>query len=99
MTSTRTSLVFLATLSIVLLVSLRAAGAQEGLTGPLQRCRDAVAPVAGRDVSTTAAATICREERNRARAANQYGGQDCWNMLQQARGDTRAASSHQPTPG
>jgi hypothetical protein len=98
MTSTRTSLVFLATLSIVLLVSLRAAGAQEGLTGPLQRCRDAVAPVAGRDVSTTAAATICREERNRARAANQYGGQDCWNMLQQALGDTGSASSLERTP-
>lgn len=98
MNSTRTSLLFLATLSIVLLASLRAAGAQESLTVPLQRCRDAVAPVVGRDVSTQSAAMLCREERNRARAANQYGGQDCWNMLQQALNDTGSASSLERTP-
>jgi hypothetical protein len=98
MTTTRTSLVFLATISIILLVSLRAAGAQESLTGALQRCRDAVAPVVGRDTSTTAAANVCRDERNRARAANQYGGQDCWNQLQKAISETGLASSLERTP-
>lgn len=98
MTSTRTSLLLLATLCLLLLLSMRAAGAQESLTGPLQRCRDAVAPVVGRDVSTQSAATVCREERNRARAANQYGGQDCWTLLQQALNDTGSASSLERTP-
>lgn len=62
-----------------------AAREQQGAPGALQRCRDAVAAVAGREGSTEPAALACRRKLG-------VPPRPCWTLLQRALAETRAAN-------